>query len=559
MGRRNDCFQSPTLGFFPSLSDTTPPQTYKIGKDVARHTDVKVFASAQERLTECYRLLESYSTLTTAEHKRPVAEFYLVMGTTLTEVGDYQKAIETYDKLLSTFRPLIGHDLHDVFARAFAHKGYALDCRGQYVDSKESYAEVLKLQSDNFFPKALAAAAYSWNRLSSANKAVDVYNLISSKLERLQDNDSLEDYASSLLNAAIILTDKCDFNKAVTLYDKVIQVSGRTSRQLHKLSLWALHGKASALFRYGSSTGSLELCDKLLRLTDPDACAFREIRASTFLIKARCHLVRNESSLALKTCSKAIAAQCKFSEPSIEYRTVQTKLLKAEILWEHNDYSSSKKLCDEITAPIWRFKFRSLEQIVQSAHKIKLSFDMEPDKLASRSYVELIHADSSHFMLQSSYKKTPVPDVVAETPAEYLSRVTGLQIADAEQALRELKARAAHQDPAKSPRLKWGKDNRLGENPAAFALRAYHLESKAGILHRGLLAKEDKPLATKLASWLRFHKMPPGVDIPTLPEWNTRQLAKLPSLLEAQSTHEAFRLDAIHRTRKRREPRSNAS
>ena len=52
-----------------------------------------------------------------------------------------------------------------------------------------------------------------------------------------------------------------------------------------------------------------------------------------------------------------------------------------------------------------------------------------------------------------------------------------------------------------TPRLKWGKDNAPDENPAAFAWRAYQAEAKAGMLHRGVIAQEDKPLAVKLANW----------------------------------------------------------
>jgi hypothetical protein len=77
------------------------------------------------------------------------------------------------------------------------------------------------------------------------------------------------------------------------------------------------------------------------------------------------------------------------------------------------------------------------------------------------------------------------------------------------------------------PRLKWGKNNLPDEDPATFAWRAYQAEAKAGTLHRGLIGQEDEALAVKLGNWLRTHKMPEGIDIPTKPEWNTRQLEKL--------------------------------
>jgi tetratricopeptide (TPR) repeat protein len=80
---------------------------------------------------------------------------------------------------------------------------------------------------------------------------------------------------------------------------------------------------------------------------------------------------------------------------------------------------------------------------------------------------------------------------------------------------------------AKLPRLKWESDRLPDETPAAFAWRAYQGEAQAGTLHRGIIAKEDKALAVKLANWLRTHPIPGDIDIPTLPEWNTRQLAKV--------------------------------
>ena len=75
-------------------------------------------------------------------------------------------------------------------------------------------------------------------------------------------------------------------------------------------------------------------------------------------------------------------------------------------------------------------------------------------------------------------------------------------------------------------RLKWEQDALPDENPAAFASRAYRAEAEAGTLHRGLIAQEDKPLSIKLANWLRTHKMPKGIDIPSKPEWTSRRLAE---------------------------------
>jgi hypothetical protein len=137
--------------------------------------------------------------------------------------------------------------------------------------------------------------------------------------------------------------------------------------------------------------------------------------------------------------------------------------------------------------------------------------------------------------------------------AEHYSRTSEparralLRIADAAQATTRSEAR---------PRAKWearkGADAKL--TPPAFIAKHYAAEMAAGTLHRAMIAKEDKALVLKLISWLRSHPMPKGVDIPTLPEWNTRQLTKLPALRAAPVTREALRLDAVARMRRRPAP-----
>ena len=82
----------------------------------------------------------------------------------------------------------------------------------------------------------------------------------------------------------------------------------------------------------------------------------------------------------------------------------------------------------------------------------------------------------------------------------------------------------AAEKAAVTPRPQWDKEGKFGNRPADFIAIAFRPEMLAKTLHRGVVAAEQKDLAVKLASWLRSHEMPKGVDIPTQPEWNTRQL-----------------------------------
>jgi hypothetical protein len=121
-----------------------------------------------------------------------------------------------------------------------------------------------------------------------------------------------------------------------------------------------------------------------------------------------------------------------------------------------------------------------------------------------------------------------------------------------ESALADLAANAAREATARvraAPRLKWTRDRLPDENPAAFAWRAYQAEAEAGTLHRGVIGQEDPLLRRDLNNWLRTHAMPEGIDIPTLPEWNTRGLAKL---ADDPSVHEVLRLGTVARRRRER-------
>lgn len=128
------------------------------------------------------------------------------------------------------------------------------------------------------------------------------------------------------------------------------------------------------------------------------------------------------------------------------------------------------------------------------------------------------------------------------------------------------KAETTHPAAPPPPRPQWPRDATPEEsdNPAAFAWRAYAAEAKAGTLHRGIIAQDDKKNGTTLrddlVSWLRSAKnqarVPEGFDIPTKPEWNTRQLAKVdPATLRREpvkpQTIEAKLYDVAQKRRSR--------
>jgi hypothetical protein len=113
----------------------------------------------------------------------------------------------------------------------------------------------------------------------------------------------------------------------------------------------------------------------------------------------------------------------------------------------------------------------------------------------------------------------PAAEIFGLTEAELTEAAHQYKAAKAGTTARETTTRATAE-----PRLKWETDRQPDENPATFAWRAYDAEAKAGTLHRGVIYSEDRELHRRLNSWLRTYDMPEGIDIPTKPEWITRQI-----------------------------------
>ena len=136
-----------------------------------------------------------------------------------------------------------------------------------------------------------------------------------------------------------------------------------------------------------------------------------------------------------------------------------------------------------------------------------------------------IESDRAKFLKAfEESKKLGYTDVIMGDAAHDLNALAaglGYTFEGAKETLEREAAKAARETTARAtaaPRLKWERDRLPDETPAHFAHRA-------GYQHRGEIYSEDRELHRRLNSWLRSHAMPEGIDIPTLPEWNDRQVA----------------------------------
>lgn len=134
-------------------------------------------------------------------------------------------------------------------------------------------------------------------------------------------------------------------------------------------------------------------------------------------------------------------------------------------------------------------------------------------------------------------------------------QITDLKISGTETA------RAATESAINIPRPLWRKRKNIDATltPAAFVAKYYAAEMAAGTLHRAMI--EDRILVRDLTNWLRTNDMPEGIDIPTYPQWNKRQLDALGITKRFDvAAREIARLHAVAKERGRIEqPKQPAS
>lgn len=69
--------------------------------------------------------------------------------------------------------------------------------------------------------------------------------------------------------------------------------------------------------------------------------------------------------------------------------------------------------------------------------------------------------------------------------------------------------------------------------PVDWVKLCYAAEIASGDLHWGVIRRSDPRLYKELRKWVRKHPLPPDLPIPTLPEWNTKQLNEIGNLSTA--------------------------
>nr|WP_276020149.1 tetratricopeptide repeat protein [Acetivibrio straminisolvens] len=356
--------------------------------------------------------------------------FYLSTADSEFDLGEYEKAIEYYDKAL---------ELNPDSDKAYIGKARAFDALGKYEKALEFFDKAIEINGNS-------AEAYNAKGITLANleryeesfenlkKAMElepsnsVYqNDMAYGLNNLRRFEEAIQYAEKALelnprnssaytNKGYALEALGKTDEAIKCYDKAIQ--------LCPTDFYVYYNKALTVFETGKTEEAIELLDKALEI-EPDyldaitskgyclnelgeyekaiACFDTAIKKYpkepyAYVCKATSLYYLGKYDEALKECDKAI--QLKYTYPD-------SYICKAKILSEKGDFEEARKLCDEFLAlaedaSIHDMKGKTYLYEYNYSEALK-HFDkaIEVDPLYEDSYINKIYC----LYQQKNYKK----------------------------------------------------------------------------------------------------------------------------------------------------------
>lgn len=186
-------------------------------------------------------------------------------GNALFDGGNYQGAIDDYDKALS----LVPND-----SDAMYQKGRALNNLGQYAAAISYYDQVLSISPND--TDVMRSKGISLENLGENNDAIEYFD----KVLSISSNDT-----EALYHKGLTYENMTDYVNAASNYNKAILIDPTDSNTLYHM------GKS--LQNLGNSTGAIFYYDKALAL-DP---------TNTNILNAK-NLIKGESSVDLTTSTR---------------------------------------------------------------------------------------------------------------------------------------------------------------------------------------------------------------------------------------------------------------
>ncbi|RKY13529.1 MAG: hypothetical protein DRP82_05285, partial [Planctomycetota bacterium] len=184
------------------------------------------------------------------DDEKALASILFLRGTVWAEKGDFDRAIEDYDRAI---------ELNPKLAEAYYNRGNAWAMKGEYDRAIEDWTKVIEL--DPKFALAYTNRGLAWDEKGDYDKAIEDYNKAIELKELLPDEG-----AQAFYNRGLAWVHKDDYDKAIEDFTRAIELNPKFAE--------AFYNRGLAWAHKGNYDRAIEDYNKAIELNSSDAKAF---------------------------------------------------------------------------------------------------------------------------------------------------------------------------------------------------------------------------------------------------------------------------------------------
>lgn len=278
-----------------------------------------------------------------------VAMGLVFQGVIAVAFGSNEKAVASFDEVISRFRNTSDPALRRLVAIAMRNKGVALDNLGRWDDALAGYADLLKAfggDADPDIRDSVAGGMFNkgWVLTEQGHHDASLlaYNEVIERFEGAAEPELRRHVARAMANKASALDHLRRPDEVLEAYDKLIaRYKDVQEPEIQKIIVVALEGKGEVLGRRGDTQNALAIFNDLLeRYKNSDAPDIQDIMVQVQFARAvTLHLLGNPEAVAALKDLVARKSDSGNEEVAKILATARTYLADPAGHWEYLDAS----------------------------------------------------------------------------------------------------------------------------------------------------------------------------------------------------------------------------
>jgi tetratricopeptide (TPR) repeat protein len=243
-----------------------------------------------------YEQISTYLDDAKPELHELVAQTFVERGLTLSELGEYVSALESFERVLACFDNASEPKLREMIAKALLGKALALDQLGMLEEAVVAYLEVVARFNDvddptvrSLVDEAQFGQGTALDRLGRPKEAIVAYVQVLARFVRHSpDQELYEQVTEVLLDKARALSQCGEWEEAIAVCEQVLaRVDEAPGPKMHELVAEAHLCLADALGLLRGPNDAIAAYERILmRFGNASAPKMREVVAKSLLGKA---------------------------------------------------------------------------------------------------------------------------------------------------------------------------------------------------------------------------------------------------------------------------------